>query len=509
MTPHAVWFIALAAVAVLLALPAAVGGGHEGLAMEARFVFAQEGVTLDGEPVESGTSISGQDQDGRSLFNLQYSWTSTSLVLRVPYRDTDATQTFIVTGVTFFLGEDAWSDYFMVQPNGVSFLDELAFYTGGPPAMAWVSPGWSPLTLPDGIEGHVSEIFGAAPPSITLWSPAEEFFWDFFHPATGQGTDFSTAGRTIYTHNTGEEEEVPLGSTAPTPPPPPPDPAAVPVISTRGHFEDIAFTGPRLTSGHTTTDYSFDFSSIGCPEELVIYVHGFENTAPVAQENFDTARASLRFRNYDHPVVGFSWDSNQGKLDFDDAKNIATSNGTKLAQFIMDYQSMCPDTKIRLIGHSMGARVILNALQVLDGSAAWGATGAEIRSVHVMGAAVDNGEVDRSVFGTFIENQVGEFHNLWNPEDDVLSGWYPFEEGDSALGESGAEFMPGGRPSNYSEQNVETEISTDTDGNGWADEFNQGDNHSGYAGVVNSEGKLTSDGAMDVVVNHWTAQESN
>ena len=109
MSPHPVRLIALAVVAVLLALPGAVGGGHEGLAMEARFVFAMDGVTLDGESVESGTSISGQDQDGRSLFDLDYSWTSTSLVIRVPYRDIDSAQTFIVTGVTFFLGQDAWS----------------------------------------------------------------------------------------------------------------------------------------------------------------------------------------------------------------------------------------------------------------------------------------------------------------------------------------------------------------------------------------------------------------
>ncbi len=53
------------------------------------------------------------------------------------------------------------------------------------------------------------------------------------------------------------------------------------------------------------------------------------------------------------------------------------------------------------------------------------------------------------------------------------------------------------------------ELSDDTDGNGSSDWTNGvGDNHSGYNGVVNASGTLTDDGAMDVVVRDWTAQEA-
>lgn len=375
--------------------------------------------------------------------------------------------------------------------------------------LASFEPGWSPFTMPAGVQGDVSTVFRWAPSPITIWTLTEDdFLWAFFHPATGQGTDFSTEGTALYVHNTGPVATVPLVTAAPAPPARPVDPADVPIVSTRGHFADSIFADPALTSGHTATDYGFDLSTLGCPEELVIYVHGFQNSPADAQENFNTARAALRANGYTQPVVGFSWDSDVGALDFDDAKAIATMNGKKLAQFIADFQAQCPDTKIRLIGHSLGTRVILNALQELDGNQDWRASGSQVRSVHVVGAAVDDEEVDKSEFGTAIENQVGEFHNLYSPEDDVLSDTYVFEEGDQALGEDGAEFSSEGRPSNYSEEDVSLELSRDIDGNGSPDESNLGDNHSGYNGVVNSSGTLTSDGAMDRVVEDWTQQES-
>ena len=38
----------------------------------------------------------------------------------------------------------------------------------------------------------------------------------------------------------------------------------------------------------------------------------------------------------------------------------------KLAQFIFDYETACPQMKIRLLGHSMGSLVILQALNILN-----------------------------------------------------------------------------------------------------------------------------------------------
>jgi pimeloyl-ACP methyl ester carboxylesterase len=283
-----------------------------------------------------------------------------------------------------------------------------------------------------------------------------------------------------------------------------------PIVLTRGHFQDNAFSNPSLTSGHTATDYDTTGDIPGlqvgdCPPEIVIYIHGFDNTEDDAKENFNIAKKSLEHNNYRYPVVGFSWDSNPGVFDFNDAKFIATQNGKKLAQFIIDFKSVCGNTNVRIIGHSMGARVTLNTLDSLR-NRGWNG---EIKSVHVMGAAVDNEEVSKDPsdgFGLAIEDVVSsqdKFHNFYNPEDDVLSNLYWFEEADQALGEDGAESgIP--LPSNYAERDVSGQIVRDTDGDGDNDESNLGDNHSGYVGVVNSAGVLTDDGAMDLAVRDWT-----
>ncbi len=265
-----------------------------------------------------------------------------------------------------------------------------------------------------------------------------------------------------------------------------------PIVSTRGHFDEHIFDNPTLTKGHTETDYSTIGSIPGinspCPDEIVIYVHGFQNDEQDAIDNFNTAKKSLEKNGYTGPVIGFSWDSDTGPLDFDDAKMIAEKNGKKLAQFIVDYKLKCPDTKVRLIGHSMGARVILNALQSLHGNATWNTNNWKVATVHVVGAAVDNEEVSKNDgFGNAIEDEVGDFYNKFNYEDNVLSRWYWPEEGDQALGEDGAQKgIP--LPSNYHEEDVTKEV---------------GDNHSGYSGTLDRNGNLTDDGIMDKVVDDW------
>ena len=84
------------------------------------------------------------------------------------------------------------------------------------------------------------------------------------------------------------------------------------------------------------------------------------------------------------------------------AKEIANENGPKLAQFILDYKDSCKqqqnsDVNISLIGHSLGSRVILSSLASLNDNAKWNEMNFNITSVHLLGAAVDNGESRRIV----------------------------------------------------------------------------------------------------------------
>jgi hypothetical protein len=105
-----------------------------------------------------------------------------------------------------------------------------------------------------------------------------------------------------------------------------------------------------------------------CPNEITIFVHGWGQNETQAKERLDRVKLSMEKNNYTHPLVGFSWPSDTVWLG---AQFIAKENGPKLGKFILDIKSKChnPDNPnnpvIRIIGHSLGARVILSSLDWL------------------------------------------------------------------------------------------------------------------------------------------------
>jgi hypothetical protein len=208
-----------------------------------------------------------------------------------------------------------------------------------------------------------------------------------------------------------------------------------------------------------------------CPTEIAIFVHGWQNDDFKAKERLDRVRISLIENNYSIPLVGLSWPSNTTWWQL--AKIIAKQDGPKLAHFIVDYVYNCKhqhnkDVSVRLIGHSLGARLILSALDDVHKNPKWRSEGFKILSVHLMGAAVDDEEVSKnssditedsinhtsikSAYGTAIQEEVIRFYNLYNPKDNMLEplpfspdnltgnliySIYPFFEKDYALGQAG------------------------------------------------------------------------
>jgi hypothetical protein len=320
-----------------------------------------------------------------------------------------------------------------------------------------------------------------------------------------------------------------------------------PLVSTRRHFS--LDTG-ELTSGHNMTNY--DASDIpglqpdtSCPKEAAIYVHGiwtgiggFSANLESEAGIFDRARMSLAVNNYSIPVIGFSWDSNTtiatDGFGWSIAKKIAQDNGPKLAHFLFDYKSKCPDTKVRIIAHSLGAMVVLSALQDLTGNQEWNISGGsgssifKVESVHLMGAAVDDEQISTDssdtdddpgdkMYGHSIESLVVGFYNLFDTQDNALEEIYPYYEGgETALGLNGAE-QGISLPRNYQDIDVTQEISLLNDANGdkrcdlpnpfipnYCTIVAIGDNHLGYVGFVSStNGNLVDDGAMNIVVEGW------
>ena len=291
-----------------------------------------------------------------------------------------------------------------------------------------------------------------------------------------------------------------------------------------------------------------------CPEEVVIVVHGWALNEDKAKERFDRVKMSLENNTYNNvSLVGFSWASD---IPWVAAKFVAKENGPKLADFVSNIMNACKsqlnkEMEIHLIGHSLGVRVILSALDSLDKDPEWKSNGLNISSVHLMGAAVDNEEVSmnpqdivsdqtnwgtvKSDYGGAIEASVVKFYNLFNPRDKVLepnsiNPFSPYQiyqsfEGDLALGQNGSQmFPPISLPSNYVDVNVTKEIpfnrNADNDAQ-YCDDLRllslnpavwscaitkAGDSHYGYFGFRLNGTQIVDDGVMNIVVGDWKGQ---
>jgi hypothetical protein len=290
-----------------------------------------------------------------------------------------------------------------------------------------------------------------------------------------------------------------------------------------------------------------------CPAEVVFFVHGYDNNNENAKEQLDRIKMSLEHNNYtDISLIGYSWPSDTGftPSGWIKAKLLSVDEGSKLANFIIDYANTChkqynKKSDIRLIGHSLGSRLILSALDSLDKNQTWNDNNYQIASVHLLGAAVDNEEISKNqlditndwtnwnsvkttAYGNAIENQVIDFYNLYSSEDNIYQPnfifpffpyqIYPSVEGDWALGQSGYQTIPYdialSLPKNYNQINVQNELAPlcDSDGDNKIDEtfylnsdIRIGDNHGGYLGFRDptNNSNLLDDGAMDIVVSNW------
>ena len=150
---------------------------------------------------------------------------------------------------------------------------------------------------------------------------------------------------------------------------------APPTVSTRGQFNLL--TG-HLNPGVGTTSYTLAgppfpglHNSMKCPDTTIIFVHGMFTPKQDAMDDFNGIAPALSSKGF---LSLFSWDSDTNTntsaaniiRSIHTAETIGDQNGMKLAQFIFDYGTTCPQMKLRLIGHSIGNLVILQSLNVLN-----------------------------------------------------------------------------------------------------------------------------------------------
>ena len=196
-----------------------------------------------------------------------------------------------------------------------------------------------------------------------------------------------------------------------------------PRISTRGFY--------NLDSGITIKNQSYhlypkrSFDALVGTKEITIMIHGLRNNAPGALTKFVIAKKRLAYLGYKNPVVGYSYDSNTTGAQYisyalhalHTGLIIAGKNGRNLAKFVTDFKQKSPETKIRLMGHSLGAHVILS---MIDNLARNAKNKGIIEAVYFFGGSIPsdalnprNGSHAQRIVATKIKN-------YYSPDDEVL-----------------------------------------------------------------------------------------
>ena len=215
-----------------------------------------------------------------------------------------------------------------------------------------------------------------------------------------------------------------------------------PKISTRGFYD--------LKTGKTLKNISYDtypktsFEKISQKSEIVIMIHGLRNNKSGALAKYVIAEKRLKTLNYKHDVVGYSYDSNTAGVQYKstalsalkEGVTIAKKNGKNLSKFIKDLKSKNPSIKIRLMGHSLGAQVILSTIELLAKNSE---NNGIIESVHLFGASIPANSLSPKIHGNKFQKIVNKkIMNYYSPYDDVLKAAHDEKWVDSPIGYRGA-----------------------------------------------------------------------
>ena len=215
-----------------------------------------------------------------------------------------------------------------------------------------------------------------------------------------------------------------------------------PEISTRGFYD--------LKNGKTLDNSSYiiypksTFEKISKKPEVVIMIHGLRNNKSGALAKYVIAEKRLKSLNYKHDVVGYSYDTNTAGVQYKSTALsalktgvvIAKKNGKNLSRFIKDLKLKNPTIKIRLMGHSLGAHVILSAVQSLAKNPK---NNGIIESVHFFGGSIPANSISPGIHGNEFQKIVNKkIINYYSPYDDVLIAGHDEKWVDSPIGYKGA-----------------------------------------------------------------------
>ena len=169
------------------------------------------------------------------------------------------------------------------------------------------------------------------------------------------------------------------------------------------------------------------FVLVGTPQERVIYVPGWHRCHRGADEAFRAVQTAFPGA----AVTTYDWD---GNCRWKNARTNADAAAAKLAGELI---SMSDDklSQLTLVGHSLGARIIVRALAKLA------VEGKKIKTAVILAAAMPSNDPDAQ---NFTAATIEQATIVCNPKDTMLKyGYHPFGgEKAQALGLNGPAMKP-------------------------------------------------------------------
>ena len=214
-----------------------------------------------------------------------------------------------------------------------------------------------------------------------------------------------------------------------------------PRISTRGFYD--------LYSGRTIKNQTYHlypkriFDALVGTKEITIMIHGLRNNTTGALTKFVIAKRRLAHLGYKNPVIGYSYDSNTTGAQYilhalhalHIGVIIANKNGRNLAKFVTDFKRKSPETKIRLMGHSLGAHVILSTIKNLTKNTK---NKGIIEAVYLFGGSIPSDALSTKN-ASYVQKIVSKkIRNYYSPHDEVLHVVDEWNWVDTPIGYKGA-----------------------------------------------------------------------
>ena len=185
------------------------------------------------------------------------------------------------------------------------------------------------------------------------------------------------------------------------------------------------------------------FDTLVGTKEITIMIHGLRNNTSGALTKFVIAKRKLVQLGYKNSIIGYSYDSNTTGAQYilhalhalHVGVIIANKNGRNLAKFVTDFKQKSPETKIRLMGHSLGAHVILSMIKNLAKNTK---NKGIIEAVYLFGGSIPSDSLSVKNASYVQKIVCAKIRNYYSPYDEVLRTVDDWNWADTPIGYKGA-----------------------------------------------------------------------